>query len=95
MRLFGVTVLENLQPRWNVAPSQSALVIRQSGLQAEAVSACWGLPPARQGRNLLINARMETVTEKPTFRDAFATRRCIIPASGWYEWSAPKTPWHV
>jgi putative SOS response-associated peptidase YedK len=38
---------------------------------------------------------METVTEKPTFRDAFATRRCIIPASGWYEWSAPKTPWHV
>ena len=95
MRLFGVTVLENLQPRWNVAPSQSALVIRQSGLQAEAVSACWGLPPVRQGRSLLINARMETVTEKPTFRDAFATRRCIIPASGWYEWSNPKTPWHV
>ena len=38
---------------------------------------------------------METVTEKPTFRDAFATRRCLVVASGWYEWSAPKTPWHV
>jgi putative SOS response-associated peptidase YedK len=49
MRLFGVTVLENLQPRWNVAPSQSALVIRQSGLQAEAVSACWGFA-ARSAR---------------------------------------------
>ena len=95
MRRFGVTVLDNIQPRWNVAPSESALVIRQNGLQAEARSVSWGLPPAAEGRSFLINARMETVTEKPTFRDAFATRRCIVPASGWYEWSAPKTPWHV
>ena len=95
MRLFGVTVMKNLQPRWNVAPSQAALVVSQTGLQPETGSANWGLPPAGEGRSFLINARMETVTEKPTFRDAFATRRCLVVASGWYEWSAPKTPWHV
>jgi putative SOS response-associated peptidase YedK len=95
MRLFGVTVLENLQPRWNIAPSQRALVISQTGLQAAAHSPSWGLPPSGDGRSFLINARMETVTEKPTFRDAFAGRRCLVVASGWYEWSAPKTPWHV
>lgn len=95
MRLFGVTVMDNLQPRWNLAPSQSAPVIVQNGLQAEARLVSWGLPPAAEGRSFLINARMETVTEKPTFRDSFAKRRCIVPASGWYEWSAPKTPWHV
>lgn len=95
MRRFGVTVLENLRPRWNVAPSQSALVIAQQGLQPEAHFAAWGLPPSGEGRSFLINARMETVTEKPTFRDAFASRRCLVVASGWYEWSAPKRPWHV
>ena len=95
MRLFGVTVMENLQPRWNVAPSQAALVVSQTGLQPETGFVNWGLPPAGEGRSFVINARMETVTEKPTFRDAFATRRCLVVASGWYEWSAPKTPWHV
>ena len=95
MRLFGVTVMDNLQPRWNVAPSQTSLVITQTGLQPEATLAAWGLPPASEGRSFLINARMETVTEKPTFRDAFAHRRCLVVASGWYEWSAPKRPWHV
>lgn len=95
MRLFGVTVLDNLQPRWNVAPSQSALIVSQTGLQPETGLARWGLPPSADGRSFLINARMETVTQKPTFRDAFATRRCLVVASGWYEWSAPKTPWHI
>jgi len=95
MRLFGVAVLDNLRPRWNVAPSQQALVVSQTGLQPETGLAQWGVPPAGEGRSFLINARMETVTEKPTFRDAFATRRCLVVASGWYEWSAPKTPWHV
>ena len=95
MRRFGVTVLDNLRPRWNVAPSQSSLVISQNGLQPEAQLAAWGLPPSGEGRSFLINARMETVTEKPTFRDAFAARRCLVVASGWYEWSAPKRPWHV
>lgn len=95
MRLFGVTVMENLRPRWNVAPSQQTVMVRQSGLHPEAMMARWGLPPATSKHSFLINARMETVTQKPTFSHAFATSRCIIPASGWYEWSAPKRPWHV
>jgi putative SOS response-associated peptidase YedK len=95
MRLFGVTVMDNLRPRWNVAPSQPALVIAQTGLQPEARSVPWGLPPSGEGRSFLINARMETAAEKPTFRDAFMHRRCLVVASGWYEWSAPKMPWHV
>ena len=95
MRRFGVTVLDNLQPRWNVAPSQRALVVTRTGLQPEADMVAWGLPPASEGRSFLINARMETAAQKPTFRDAFASRRCLVVASGWYEWSAPKRPWHV
>jgi putative SOS response-associated peptidase YedK len=55
----------------------------------------WGLPPKSTKHSFLINARAETVTEKPTFRDAFHYRRCLVVASGWYEWSASKTPWHV
>ena len=91
MRSFGVTVMDNLQPRWNVAPSQSSLVIVQTGLQPEAVFPHWGLPPGGQGRSFLINARMETAAEKPTFRQAFANRRCLVVASGWYEWSGQGT----
>jgi len=95
MRKFGVTILQNLRPRWNVAPSQQALVITRNGLQNEAVMAQWGLPPASAKQSFLINARAETVQEKPTFRDAFHHRRCMVVASGWYEWSALKTPWHL
>ncbi len=95
MRKFGVIISQNLRPQWNVAPSQQALVITRNGLQKEAVVAQWGLPPAAAKQRFLINARAETVQEKPTFRDAFQHRRCIVVASGWYEWSAPRTPWHV
>jgi len=95
MRKFGVTILQNLRPRWNVAPSQQALVIVREGLQNETVTAQWGLPPASAKHSFVINARAESVQEKPTLRDAFQHRRCLVVASGWYEWSAPKTPWHV
>ena len=95
MRRFGVTVLDNLQPRWNVAPAQKARVVTRAGLQLEVALVAWGLLPAGERRSFLINARMETAAQKPTFRDAFASRRCIVVASGWYEWSAPKRPWHV
>mgnify|MGYP001250866313 CR=1 FL=1 len=95
MRKFGATVVKNLRPRWNVAPGQQALVIFRNGLQNETGMAHWGLSPAPGEHSALINARAETVQEKPTFRDAFLHRRCIVIASGWYEWSAPKTPWHV
>ena len=95
MRKFGVTILQNLRARWNLAPSQQALIISRNGLQNEAMMAQWGMPPASAKHSFLINARSETVQEKPTFRDAFHHRRCLVVASGWYEWSAPKTPWHI
>ena len=95
MRRFGVIITENLRPRWNVAPSQSATVITRDGLRASAISAKWGLRHARGNKSMLINARMETANEKPTFSGAFLHSRCIVVASGWYEWSAPKTPWHI
>ena len=95
MRRFGVIITENLRPRWNVAPSQSATVIIRDGLHTKAISAKWGLGHAGGNKSMLINARMETANEKPTFSGAFLHSRCIVVASGWYEWSAPKTPWHI
>ena len=86
MRRFGVTILENLRPRWNIAPSQYSMVLVRDGLHLQAKTAAWGLPPAEPNKSFLINARMETVREKPTFRDAFSLSRCIVVASGWYEW---------
>ena len=95
MRRFGVTILQNLRPRWNIAPSQNSMVLVRDGLHLQAKIAAWGLPPTGPNKSFLINARMETAREKPTFRDAFLLSRCIVVASGWYEWSAPKTPWHI
>ena len=95
LRRFGVIITKNLRPRWNVAPSQSANVIIRDGLHAAAISAEWRLRPAGGNKTMLINARMETAKEKPTFSGAFLHSRCIVVASGWYEWSAPKTPWHI
>ena len=92
---FGVTILKNLRPRWNVTPGQQTLVIAHNGLQNEACMAQWGLPRVSPKHSFLINARSESVREKPTFRDAFQNRRCLVVASGWYEWSAPRTPWHI
>ena len=64
-------------------------------LHAEAISAQWGRPSAGGSNIAVINARMETASKKPTFRGASIHSRCIIVASGWYEWSAPKTQWHI
>ena len=95
MRRFKITITQDLCPRWNVAPSQKTNVIARDGLNTEAIIAAWGLQTAGNGKAMLINARMETVSEKPTFSDAFVHSRCIVVASGWYEWSGPKTPWYI
>ena len=95
MHRFGITITENIRPRWNVAPSQNATVITRDGQRTIAISAAWGLPITRGNKTMLINARMETAKEKPTFSSAFVHSRCIVVATGWYEWSAPKTPWHI
>ena len=78
--------------RYNIAPTQAVVVARDTDDdERELVHLKWGLvpawakDPAAVGARL-INARSETVTEKPSFREAFRRRRCLIPTSGFYEW---------
>jgi putative SOS response-associated peptidase YedK len=90
-RLFGVPELPNLAPRYNIAPTQTAPVVRRGVAgKRELALLRWGLVPswARDGKpaTALINARAETVAEKPSFRAAFKARRCLVPADGFYEW---------
>jgi putative SOS response-associated peptidase YedK len=93
------TVPANLQPRYNIAPSQPIGVIPNNNPKALEFFR-WGLVPSWSKDlsigNKMINARAETAHEKPSFRDAFKKRRCIIPASGFYEWAqSDKTPMYV
>lgn len=86
----------NLRPRYNVSPTTDIDVVRlNADGQRELVSMRWGLVPSWWKKTLrelpaTFNARAETVAEKPMFRDSFKRRRCIIPASGFYEWTGPK-----
>jgi putative SOS response-associated peptidase YedK len=94
-RAFGFVEQPNLMPRYNVAPTQEVPVIRQRRNPAGERTLQllrWGLIPAwaedtKKGASL-INARAESVTEKPSFRSAFRRRRCLVPADGFYEWRA-------
>lgn len=83
------------EKRYNIAPSQQIPVIRQLGDQRELTLMRWGLVPHWAKDELighkLINARAETLAEKPSFREPFHQRRCIIPASGFYEWEKGAT----
>lgn len=85
-------------PSFNVAPGQAVAVLAQDMVSRRIGSLTWGLVPSgfeKPGRGL-INARAETVTSKPSFRDSFAYRRCLIPADGFYEWKtegSAKTPY--
>lgn len=87
---FKVEEVPPLAERYNVAPTQTVLGVREQGGVREAMFFKWGLVPrwAKDPAigNKLINARSETVTEKPSFREGFARRRCLIPADGFYEW---------
>jgi putative SOS response-associated peptidase YedK len=90
---FRVPPDERIARRFNIAPTQEAPVIRgaREGGAREVAMLRWGLVPfwaedPSIGRRL-INARSETVAEKPAFREAFRARRCAIPASGFYEWT--------
>jgi putative SOS response-associated peptidase YedK len=82
----------DLKPRYNIAPTQQAPVVRlaAAGDKRELSLLKWGLVPFWSKDptigNRLINARSETAREKPAFRDAFKKRRLLIPASGFYEW---------
>ena len=80
----------NLRPRYNVAPSQDVAVVRAVDGGRSVSMLRWGLIPAWAKDPAigyrLINARSETVAEKPSFRSAYRRRRCLIPADGFYEW---------
>ena len=100
---FGVEVPFAFEPRYNVAPSQEVMVIRQqANTQPETEMLKWGLVPfwAKDSEigSRMINARAETVAEKPAFRQAFKQRRCVILADGFYEWHTEegrKTPYFI
>ncbi len=84
----------NLPSRYNIAPTQDVTVIRAGDERRYASQMRWGLVPF-WAKDLsigakMINARSETVAEKPAFRAAFKSRRCLIPADGFYEWTGPK-----
>jgi putative SOS response-associated peptidase YedK len=82
----------NLRPSWNVAPAQDVGVVVEEDGGRLLKTMRWGLIPswAKEEKigNSLINARLETAATKPAFRAAWKARRCLIPASGFYEWRA-------
>jgi len=89
--LFGVNASLEVQPRYNIAPTQYIAAIRNSeGEERELTMLRWGLVPfwAKDPSigNRMINARAETVAEKPSFRAAYRKRRCLVLADGFYEW---------
>ena len=93
---------ETWRPRYNLAPQQDAPVVRCLEGQRRLDLLRWGLMPvwAKDPAlgNRLINARSETVADKPAFRSAFKSRRCIVPADGFYEWQqqpAGKQPFYI
>lgn len=101
--LFGVQAPQDYPPRYNIAPTQHIWIIRETTSNGRYLSmARWGLVPhwAKDLSigNRMINTRCETVHEKPAFRQAIRARRCIIPASGFFEWAATpegKSPHYV
>ena len=102
--LFGLEAgFALLPPRWNVAPGTDIAAIRLAGDgRRELAQLRWGLVPSwakeRSIGQRLVNARAETLSEKPAFRTAFRRRRCLIPADGYYEWrvvTGGKQPYYV
>ncbi len=91
-----------IKPNYNAAPSQHLPVILFDGEHNQLELMEWGLIPhwskAKQTGYSMINARMETLLEKPTYKHPFKTHRCIIPASGFYEWQKTengKQPYYI
>lgn len=88
IRLKGVPALDlSFEPRYNIAPSQTIATIADFGRGAEFHPMVWGLIPSwsNEGKGF-INARAETLEEKPSFSESFRLRRCLIPADGFFEW---------
>lgn len=101
--LFRAEPVGSVEPRWNIAPTQDVAAVRQreSG-RRELVNLRWGLVPywAKDPSigNRLINARAESLAEKPAYREAYRRRRCLVLADGFYEWRPGpdgKIPWFI
>lgn len=93
--LFGLAAAPDVKPRWNAAPTQMLPVVRQDEQGARHLDLLrWGLVPAwaddvKIGHKM-INARAETAATKPSFRTALRKRRCLVPVTGFYEWTGEK-----
>ena len=99
----------SLPLNWNIAPTNEIYIIRDNESGRVLDSASWGIiapwqknfTEARNSQSHAINARSESIHEKPTFRQAFRTTRCLIPATGYYEWATslgkypPKQPFYI
>ena len=87
---FAIAEQPNFPPRYNVAPTQPVPIVRMVEGERQFALVRWGLIPAwvkdPKGFTLLINARGESVNDKPAFRNAMKRRRCLFPADGFYEW---------
>jgi putative SOS response-associated peptidase YedK len=95
-RLSGGPPASNFRPRYNIAPTQSAFVVRLTDGQRELVALRWGLVPFwakdSKGASRLINAQSESCATKPAFRAAFKSRRCLVVADGFFEWPEKHAP---
>ena len=101
---FGVEEVPTLSPRYNIAPSQAVAAVRnpRGGSARSAGLLHWGLIPSWAKDpsigNRMINARAETAAVKPAFRSAIRSRRCLVPADGFYEWKRTggrKQPYYI
>ncbi|MFH1464480.1 MAG: SOS response-associated peptidase [Pseudomonadota bacterium] len=94
LRFIGLTQLLSVPPRFNIAPTQPVLAVFEEAGRRVGRELRWGfaVPGVRAP---LINARSETLFDKPAFREAVRSRRCLVPASGFYEWErgGAKRPW--
>ena len=101
-RLFGVADAPEVEPRYNIAPTQFVATVREAGGPRAVAMLYWGLVPFWAKEQSIgarmINARSETLGEKPSFRNAFKRRRCLVLADGYYEWQrsgAIKQPYFI
>jgi putative SOS response-associated peptidase YedK len=90
----------DLVPRYNIAPSQDVPVVAEDRHGRRVGLLAWGLVPGwvEEPGSGIINARSESVADKPSFREAFERRRCLVPADGFYEWKkseGARQPWFV
>lgn len=86
-RKFKAQKYQAVPPRYNISPAQEVLAVMSKGEDRELALLLWGLIPSwsREPRGF-INARAETILDKPSFRQSFKRQRCLIPADGFFEW---------